>query len=75
MDRLDLQVVIVYVGVNKTIICTVHKVCELATANEEGAVISRCGFWQHRLSRKRHEQPKVSGSKVTIVCAAAEAWG
>ena len=49
--------------------------CELDTANEEGAVISRCGFQQHCLSHKRHEQPKVSGSKVIIAHAAAEAWG
>ena len=57
------------------VLCARYVTCELDTTNEEGAVISRCGFRQPRpqaLPRKRHEQPKDSWSKVTIVRAA---WG
>ena len=60
------------------VLCARYMTCDLDIANEKGAVICRCGFRQPRpqaLPRKRHEQPKVSGSKVTIARAAAKVWG
>ena len=52
VDRLDLQVVIVYVGVYSKLFVLVHKVrdvwewlnCMHVDTSEGGAVMSRCGF-------------------------------